>query len=330
MTCSRLSRLLLVGLAPVAALACIAAGCRPAVQTATPVPAETASVVDAWPRTYDDALGDSATLDAPPERVVSIAPAVTEILFAIGAGDRVVGVTSNCDYPPEAADLPKVGKYLNPNLERILDLQPDLVLAMRGTPKQPIEAVRRAGVPVLAYDPQTVDAVLDLMETFSHMVLDAPADVVAELRDRVDAVAEAGRALPRKPGVLCAIQLEPLYAAGPGTHIDDMIRLAGGENAAGDVDVPWPQYSLERMLEHDPEVIVTTAGHIEGRNESDAQLLARLADSDIWSGFSAVGSGRVVSMHDDLLTVPAPRMVDGLEQMAEAVRAAAEGTAEVY
>jgi len=283
-----------------------------------------------WPAAFHDAEGEQVTLAAPPRRIVSLSPAITEILFAIGVGDRVVGVTSYCDYPPEATKLPKVGAYTGFSVEKVLDLQPDVALGMRGTSKEAIQALRRAGVSVLMYDPISVTDVLDLMQELARMTQTQLGEVtaVAQLRARVQTVQAQAAKLPRRPRALCAVQVEPLYAAGPKNHVDDMIRLAGAENAAGDADTAWPQYSLERMLEKDPEVIVVPLGTMGGAGEPAGGTAKVLKASKAWAGTTAVRRGAIAEIPDDLLTLPGPRIVDGLETMAAAVRKAAFPDAE--
>lgn len=304
-------------------------GCQKAAQSppaTAPTPPRAASPAPAaWPMTLRDAQNEEVTLASPPQRIVSLSPAITEILFAVGAGDRVVGVTSYCDHPPEARRLPKVGSYTGLSVEKAVALRPDVVIGMRGNAPDALKALRRAGLKVVAYDPVTVAGVLDLMDEIGHMMQETPGRVqaVGRLRARVDAVRAKAAGLARRPRVLVAVQLEPLYAAGPGTHLDDMIRLSGGGNIAGDATIPWPQYSLERMLQKDPEVIVCPSGHINGEEMTSAKILADLRRSRAWSGTAAVKRGNVLAVDDDLLTLPGPRIVDGLERMAAAIRRAA-------
>lgn len=298
------------------------AGCRSATP-APPTPPPNAS--SSWPRSYTDALGHTVVLKAAPRRIVSLSPAITEMLFALGAGDRVVGVTEYCDYPPEATRLPTVGAYTGFSVERVLSLNPDLVLAMRGTSRGTMDAVRRAGVSVLAYDPASVEDILKLMEDLAGMILDKEEkpEVLQRLRARVEAVRTQGAHLSRRPRVLAAVQVEPLYAVGPRNHIDDMIRLAGGENVAGDAATSWPQYSLERVLEKDPEVIVVPRGPMGEDNSRQESPAAVLRKSGLWAGTTAVKTHAIVEVEDDLLTLPGPRVVEGLEQIAAAVQRAA-------
>jgi iron complex transport system substrate-binding protein len=295
-----------------------AAGCRTHTSGAPPSPAK----ASAWPRSFTDALGDSVTLAASPKRIVSLSPAITEMVFAIGAGGRLVGVTEYCDFPPEAKKLPKVGAYTGFSVERVLELRPDVVIGMRGTSKEAVTALRQAGVPTLTYDPVSVRDVLDLMDELSGMILTKgeATDAVMKLRGRVELVQKQAAGLPRRPRVLCAVQIEPLYAAGPDNHIDDMVRLAGGDNAAGDADIPWPQYSLERMLQKDPEVILVPYGYM---GDKRGAALKTLRASEAWSRTTAVKHGSVIETDDDLITLPGPRIVDGLERIAAAVRRAA-------
>jgi iron complex transport system substrate-binding protein len=311
----------LVGLRPAAALLLIyvAAGCR---HSAAPTHAESPA---RWPRTYSDELGNEVTLTEAPGRIVSVSPAMTEMLFAVGAGDRVVGVTSYCTYPPEVEGLPEVGSYTGLNVEKVVSLRPDLVIGMRGNSRDSLDGLKRAGLNVLAYDPISVADVINLMEQVGQMAQESPGNipVVDELRGRVDAVTEAAAKLPRRPRTLCAVQVEPLYAAGPDNHVDDMIRLAGGENLAADAKIAWPQYSLERMVEKDPEVIVCPSGHINGAEQTPASALEQFRQSEAWAATTAVKRGAVLAIPDDLLTLPGPRLVDGLERMAEAIAEAA-------
>jgi len=303
-------------------------GCQRAAQSppaTAAAPQAAARPALTWPATFRDAMGEAVTLSGPPARVVSLSPAVTEMLFAVGAGDRVVGVTSYCDYPPEAAKLPKVGSYTGLSVEKVIALRPDVVIGMRGNAPEALKALRQAGLKVLAHDPVTVAGVLDLMDEVGHMMQETADKVqaVERLRARVDAVRAEGAKLAGRPRTLVAVQLEPLYAAGPGTHLDDMVKLAGGENIAGDATISWPQYSLERMLQKDPEVIVCPSGHINGEEMTSARILSDLRRSQAWSGTTAVKRGNVLAVDDDLLTLPGPRVVDGLEQMAAAIHKAA-------
>jgi len=160
------------------------------------------------------------------------------------------------------------------------------------------------------------------MDELAKMILDTSQEhaTVAQLRARVKAVESQAAKLPRYPRVLCAVQVQPLYAAGPDNHIDDMIGLAGGENAAGDADIAWPQYSLERMLQKAPEVILVPYGYM---GEKRGAALKTLRASDAWSRTTAVKRGAVLEIDDDLLTLPGPRIVDGLQKIAAAVQRAA-------
>lgn len=323
MTCNNRSHFLAMGIALLAVVTCV--GCRSQdAEPADTAQAALAPIVASWPMTITDDLGGTVTLDAPPERVVSLSPAVTEMLYAVGAGDRVVGRTSFCDYPPEALDVAEVGTFTTPSTEKVLELQPDLCIGVRGVTKDAIQALRDVGLKVIAYDPLDIEKTLNIMEQLGRLIQESPAPVavVDDLRVRVEAVRADAAKLPRKPRVLVGVQFQPLYAAGPGTHIHDMIETAGGENTVADADLPWPQYSLERMVEKDPEIIIGTPTMADFGDQTLLEGLKGLAG---WSTMTAVRRENVVMVDDDILTLPGPRMVDGLEELAVIIAEVARG-----
>lgn len=265
--------------------------------------------VKAAPVTITDDLGRKITLPRTPKRIISIAPSNTEILFALGLGDKVIGVTDSCDYPEAAKSKPKVGS-VDLNYEKIIEMAPDLVVAVGSLQRQGIERLSMLGITVLAVDPKTINGVLHAIELIGKAtdVEDRATTLVAKLSNRIEAVKArvAGAGASAKPRVFVEIWNDPLMTAGPGTFIDELISAAGGENIAHDARGEWPQFSAEAVIKRDPEVVILT-----GFNKAEA--LARPA----WQGISAYRLGRVHEVHPDLLVRPGPRLVQGLEELAK-------------
>lgn len=271
------------------------------VASAAPVPS------DGFPVTVVDDTGYRLEVTKAPARIVSLAPSNTEILFSLGLGDRLVGVTSACDYPEAAAKIDKIGDY-NINVEAVVAKRPDLVVAQSDLQMPVVEKLRELGIPVIAVAPQTMDEVFASME----MIGDAAGEgvrarkVVASLQARVAAVEKAVAGLPEseKPVVFVEIWNDPLMTAGSGTFVDDLVRRAGGRNLAGKVE-GWPQISPELVIASKPDAIILTCFN-------KAEVMERRA----WQRIPALVNDAVYELVPDLLVRPAPRLVDGLESLA--------------
>ncbi|MGE5585910.1 MAG: ABC transporter substrate-binding protein [Bacillota bacterium] len=255
-----------------------------------------------------DDLGRKVVLARAPERIISIAPSNTEILFALGLGEKVIGVTDSCDYPEEAKAKPKVGS-IQLDYEKIVAMRPDLVVAVGSLQRQGIARLSELGVTVLAVDPKSIDGVLRAITLIGKATgkEDRASEMVKRLSARMEQVARklGGLKTSERPRVFVEIWNEPLMTAGPGTFVDELVSAAGGENIAHDAPSEWPQFSPETVIERDPEIIILT-------NFNRAQALARPA----WQRISAYRDGKVYEVHPDLLVRPGPRLVDGLEALA--------------
>jgi iron complex transport system substrate-binding protein len=266
------------------------------------------------PRTFVDDLGRKIFLAKPPARVVSLAPSVTESLFAIGLDQEIVGVTEYCDYPPQARTRPKVG-YARPNIEAIVALQPDLVLAPREFMRADVLGkLEQLKIPVYIVEARTIEDVPSNILTLGRMFERAPAanQVAARIRERIASVKQKTAALPRLR-LLYVLNSQPLITVGPGSFIHHLIELAGGTNVAARAAVPYPRLNMEEVLKEDPQVIVFPVGSAEGISEADRQLWQR------WSMLSAVKQGRLHTIPSDLLNRPGPRIVDGLDRLVRIV-----------
>jgi len=265
-------------------------------------------------RVVTDQTGRTVPVPVRIGRVVSLAPNVTEILYALGVEDRLVGVTQQCNFPPAAAAKPKVGDTLNPSLEILISLQPDLVIGTaEGNRRETIDLLERAGIPLYGTHARTVaDIFASIRELASLMgVPEAGERLASELEERLEALEHrlAGAARPR---VLVAIWLDPLITAGGDTFMNDVLRRAGAESVTASLSESWPRLSLEAVIESDPDYLVLPRLH---------SLQARLDDlraRPAWRHVRAVENGRIVWL-DEALLRPGPRIVGAMEDLARAL-----------
>lgn len=279
-----------------------------------------------YPITITDSLKRKVTITHKPKKIVSIAPSATEILFAIGAGDRVVANTTYCDYPPEADKLPKIGGYTNPDVEKILALSPDLVLGARGTPVGLFDQMAALKLTVAAIDAEdSLDQMVESIRTIGKIVGEEKkaAELVEQLEARRRAVVSKTAALSpaQRPRVLFVFAPGDLFSAGTGSFIDELITLGGGVNIAAKAKTTWPQLSLETVIADDPQVILTLPGTMGNTQKpmTNTEALVRFRALPRWKNLSAVKHGRVYVLEDDPMTLPGPRLIDGLEATAAAI-----------
>jgi len=266
--------------------------------------------------------GAATTRSSPPARIVSLAPNVTETLFALGVGDRVVAVTEWCDYPPEARTKPKVGGYIDFSIERVVALEPDLVIGAHGIPLERLERLKALGIQVYAENPTTFEQTMAQIESLGWVVgaQERAAEIVAGMRRDIDAVTArvAGLGDAHRPRVMYGSWEAPVFAAGPGNFIDEAIRMAGGANIAADAGTPWPVgYSIEKIVAHDPEIIVRGIDATKGLSMGErARTIDALRADPVWGGMTAVKTGRVYWIDENLLVRPGPRLTGGLQRLA--------------
>ena len=270
-----------------------------------------------FPVTVTDALERQVTVAQRPERLVSLAPSVTELLFALGLGSQVVGVTQYCDYPPEARTRPSVGGIVNPSLERIVGLQPDLVIGIRGIPLSTFRQLERVQVVSVALDPHDLDQVLATFRLLGRLTgtTDAARAVTRRLRRRLDTVRARLGALRdhERPSVLFVLTYTPrIWTCGRETFVDDVIWRAGGRNLARDRKDFHP-ISMETLLRRQPDIIVIADGQNRGGHRASVEAFLRLPGAH---GLHAVRAGRLVTVPSDPLVRPGPRLVDGVEALA--------------
>ena len=294
-------------------LAFLLVACSPA-STPQPAPLVT-EVATSAPITLSDGLGRTVTLNGPAQRIVSLAPSNTEILFAVGAGTQVAGRDEASDYPDEALSLPTVGGWSGFSTESIVALQPDLVLAGGINTPELVASLESLGLRVYFLpNPATIEEMYANLETMGlltgHEV--ETAALVKALKVRVAAVDEKIAAVTERPSVyyeLDATDPTKPYTAGPGSFVDLLIRRAGGANVGAQLQGQWVQISLEELLILDPDMILL-GDALYG--ETPEKVAARPG----WEVLSAVQDGRIYPFDDTLVSRPGPRLVDALEAMA--------------
>lgn len=264
--------------------------------------------------TVTDMTGRTLRLPGPPARIVSLVPSATELLFALGAEDRLVGVTDYCDFPPAARAKPSVGGMVAPSLEAVVALRPDLVIATdAGNRRETFDQLHRAGVPVYLVHAQRLAEVMEVARRLGELTGRAAAvpALVAGLEARIRAVSEAVRAAPRRR-VLYVLWPEPLIVPGRHSLVTELIALAGGRSVSADEPTDYPRFSLEAAVMRAPEVIVL-ARHGRETAPVDRERWDRLAS------LPAIRAGRLSTVDGSLLHRYGPRLVLGLEQLARAI-----------
>jgi len=271
-----------------------------------------------------DDLGYSLTLTSPPERIVSLAPSNTEILFAVGAGDKVVGVTDFCNYPYdfaawiEAGNMTSIGNYYGPSVEPIVALDPDLVLATTGS-LEAAENLRDLGYNVLVVEPKNLSFVLrDIL--LVGRATDRYSEAVAlesEIKQKIDTVVNQAADATSTPKVYHEVWNEPLMSAGPGTFIDEIITLAGGENIFNDATTSWPTVSSEAVIEKNPDIMVFPDMYMGRQNFYET--IETVKDRPGWGIISAVQNDKIYEINADIISRSGPRLADALEILAKMI-----------
>jgi len=264
---------------------------------------------------FIDEVGRKVTFPGPPKRIISLAPNITEILFALGMDEAIVGVTLNCNYPEKAKEKVAVGSYIRVDFERILSLKPDLVIATgAGNTRDMVNRLERLGIPTYVIFPKKFDDVLQSILHLGQLLRreEKALSIIQEMKERKQKVIEKTKSLPR-PRVFLQIGESPMVTVGKGSFADDLIRLAGGENIAGEERQMYPRFGREEVLRRSPEVIIISTMNPKGDYDR------MISEWNRWKTIYAVKQGRIHLIHSDLIDRPSPRMIDGLEEMARLI-----------
>jgi len=262
-----------------------------------------------------DALGRTLTFSKAPTRIVSLAPSITETLFALGLDHEIVGVTTSCDYPPQAKLKPKVGGLTTPNLETLVAMKPDLVISVKGLHKlELVSEMDRLQIPFYVSDPSTVKKILQEIRVIGRLTGKAKAG--EQLSDRMEKQIEAVEEKVRghqRPRVLYVLWGDPLMTVGPGSYIEELIWISGGKGIVPEGRPAYSQLNMEEVLAKDPEVVIFASEMGDDTVAAERQRWLR------WKTLSAVKERRLYTVDSNLLHRPGPRLVDGLAALAKLV-----------
>lgn len=288
-------------------------GCRSKIEEA-PKPKKTVTKAGEtkYPLTVTDDLGRKLNVKTEPKKIVSLAPANTEMIFALEADDKLVGVTTYCDYPEEAKKIEKIGDFASPNIERITALQPELVFVAGGIQEGLVEKLEKLGTQVFVVDPKNFSQLFSDLEKLGRILnrQKRAEAVIKDIENEKKMVEEKTRNLA-KPKVFFEIYSQPLMTAGTETFIDEMITLAGGTNVGASAGKGFPQFSEEQLVQDDPEIYIAVK-----MSMGDP---ADLAKRPGYANLKAVKDGRVYVVEDNLVVRPGPRLAQGLLEVAKAI-----------
>ena len=273
----------------------------------------------AFPLTVTDQAGRLVTIEAEPQKIISLAPSNTEIVYALGLEDRLVGVTTYCDYPEAALDKPEVGGFNTVDIEQVVAIQPDLILATDIHTAEVVPGLEGLGLTVLVLDPRSLDEVLESIELVGKCTgqLDEAYQLIIEMEDRIKAVTDktANLTEAQRPSVFYIMWHEPLMTLGSDTRIYELIQLAGGIPVPLDLGEGYPMIGLEVLIAANPEVIIAGSGMGEG---ADLPYQFALTEPRL-AGVDARINNRIYEVNTDLVGRPGPRIVDGLEELARLI-----------
>ncbi|MEK3988275.1 helical backbone metal receptor [Robertmurraya sp. FSL R5-0851] len=271
----------------------------------------------AFPVTIKDALDNEVVIEEEPASIISLIPSNTEIIYELGLGDKVVGLTTNDTYPEETAEVEKVGDF-NVDIEKVIALNPDLVLAHESSAASSeagFQQMRDAGIKVfIVNDAVNFEDVYDTIGIIGQLTgtTEEAEALTADMKAKIEEIKEKAATVTEKKKVYIEISPAPdIYSVGKNTFMDVMLQTINAENATGDLE-GWPSIDQESILERNPDVIIATYNYIE---DPVGQLMAR----EGWADVSAIKNKQVVDVNPDLVNRPGPRVVEGVEELAKAV-----------
>ena len=276
---------------------------------------EQSTMTQNYPLEIADDSGSTVIIKSKPLRIISLAPSHTEILYALGLGENVVGVTEYCDFPEKVKDKPKVGDSFSIDMERVLELDPDIVIQYWGMEDELKKQLNNAGIAIITLSPESINQTLDTIRVLG-LVTDTEAkaeEIISQINEKKQEIADKVKGAPRTKVFYEIEYSSALWTAGEGSFIDEIITLGGGENIAKDAQGPYAQYSVEALIEKDPEIYVTNTFNME------LQSYTNIKDRPGFEAISAVKDGRIEILDGNILSRPSQRIIIALELMAKAI-----------
>ena len=266
-------------------------------------------------RFLTDEIGRRVKIPHSPKRIISLAPSITEILFALGLNDEITGVTDFCDFPETAAKKPRIGGFANASIEKIVSLKPDLIIGIRdGNRMDALQGLNDLGFAIYVIDPKGVDGLTKTVQNIGEVTgkEDESIRIARSILIRKELIASLTRNLPR-PKVFFQIGTGPTITVGRGTLADDLIRLSGGRSVAEDESAVYPLYSIETILSRAPEIIIMSS--MEGKKDY-SKLIEKW---QYWKDIPAVKRNAIYVVDSNLVDRPTPRIIEGLEGMVRII-----------
>ncbi|WDQ35025.1 ABC transporter substrate-binding protein [Paenibacillus marchantiae] len=269
-----------------------------------------------YPLTVTDATGESFTFDKAPAKIVSVSPAETESLFALGLDEQIVGVSDYDDYPEAATKKPKMGGITKPNEESIIAAEADIVFTGISMSKESVKKLRDLGITIFKTDPKSVDDVMNNIETFGKITdhQEKAQEITTQMKQDVADVTEAVKAVKPEEKKKVYVEFSPGWTVGKGEFMDELITLAGGNNVASDL-TGWNQINEENIIASNPDVILYANDVVEDNKTLDQIIKARSG----WDQITAVKNDAVIGLDANLLSRPGPRVTQGLKEVAKAI-----------
>ncbi len=277
------------------------------------------AVGEGFPIEYTDDLGQKIVIEAEVERVVSLAPGVTEMIFALDAEDKLVGVSSAANYPEQALKKESVGNISEPNIEKIVALKPDLVIAESVTNKEVVRRLTNLGIKIAGFRPNSIPETIQMIDDIALLISaeDEAAELTVQMRSdfkRVKDMVEKKLQQEQRQRVFYEIWSDPLFTAGKNTFLDSIIFQAGGYNIGRDAQGSWPQFNLESLIAADPEVYIASA-----HSTPEGLTMEKLKSRTLMRETSAYKNDRLYLVNQDLVNRPSPRIIEGYKEFVAAI-----------
>jgi len=277
------------------------------------------AVGEGFPIEYTDDLGQKIVIDTEVERIVSLAPGVTEMIFALDAEDKLVGVSSVANYPEEALEKESVGNISEPNIEKIVALKPDLVIAESVTNKEVVRRLTNLGIKIAGFRPNSIPETIQMIDDIAFLISaeDKAEELTFQMRSefkRVKNLVDKKIQQERRQRVFYEIWSDPLFTAGKNTFLDSIIFQAGGYNIGRDAQGSWPQFNLESLIAADPEVYIASE-----HSSPEGLTMEKLKSRTLMRETSAYKNDRLYLVNQDLVNRPSPRIIEGYKEFVAAI-----------